>query len=129
MEQAWADPTDPVFLLVPRTFKEHAVTFYDRIGQPAVTFKTFWDIYVQIVAAFKHLPEDGLTETLQNIQTETEEIELLSGLRDLPHGDSNMQSILSFVLTQNTAIVPEVGTHNAARAAYCNCSKCINLVG
>jgi len=89
MEKEWADPADPVFLLVPRAFKVHADKFYEQIGQPSLTSNNFWDVYTQILALFRFLPDDdpNLSEALKH-GDEVVEIELLSGLRDLPHGDN-----------------------------------------
>ena len=88
MEREWADPEDPVFLLVPREFEAHAIAIYDRIGNPAITSANFWDIYTQVLAAFHYLPQDPrLDARLQDVSDTPNQIELLPGLSDLPHGD------------------------------------------
>lgn len=44
-ETEWAPANDPVFQLVPPAFEQLISTAYQSIGQPVVTFYTFWDVY------------------------------------------------------------------------------------
>jgi hypothetical protein len=91
MEKEWADPDDSVFFLVPQAFEAHAIEIYDRIGNPAITSANFWDIYTQVLAMFRFLPRDPQLEaSLQEAQDIPDQVELLTDLRDLPHGDSTL---------------------------------------
>ena len=86
MEKECADPLDPVFRLVPPVFEEYAITIYDQIGHPEVTSDNFWDVYTDVLTAFRSLPDDPeLAKTLQCVEDDAEdEIPLLPVLRPLP---------------------------------------------
>lgn len=44
-ECQWAPRTDPVFELVPVECEEHISSVYAKLGNPAVNFYSFWDVY------------------------------------------------------------------------------------
>ncbi|KAF8232648.1 hypothetical protein L208DRAFT_1271005, partial [Tricholoma matsutake] len=90
MEQEWAPPSDPVFQLVPVTFAEQATMLYHALGQPAVSCITFWTVYQELLAAFLRLPADPqLAEALLMADEGVEvEVPVLTGLRELQHGDN-----------------------------------------
>ena len=89
MEIEWADPSDPKFLLAPPSFEAHAFAIYDQMGQPGITSTNFWEVYVEMLALFKALPDDpDLAKSLQELDDGAEEMALLPGLQDLPDHDN-----------------------------------------
>jgi hypothetical protein len=90
MEQKWAPHDLPVFQLVPPPFEKHVNLLYISFGKPAVCFRTFWDVYNQLLTAFRALPQTvPLAEALENADDGAEEeVPLISGLRDLRYGDA-----------------------------------------
>ena len=90
MEQEWAPPDDPVHRLVPPTFAEQAMASYNALGAPAVSSLTFWDVYINLLAAFHALPPDPrIAEALLMAnEGEEEDMELLPGMRELRNGDN-----------------------------------------
>ena len=90
MEQEWAPPDDPVFRLVPATFEQQAATLYQTIGQPDVSSATFWTVYQELLTAFRMLPANPqLAEALLGAdEGADEEVPVLTGLRELRHGDN-----------------------------------------
>lgn len=93
MEQRWAPRDLPVFELVPRSFNEQANVLYMNIGSPAVSSSTFWDVYKQLLSAFRALPASPLLDEAVSAAAacvEEEEVPLLPGLRDLRHGDDGI---------------------------------------
>jgi hypothetical protein len=94
MDIEWANPSDPKFLLVPPAFEVHAVAIYDEMGQPAITSNNFWEVYLEMLALFRVLPDDpDLTESLRHLQDEdAKEMELLSNLQDLPDHDDRWRT-------------------------------------
>lgn len=49
----YAPPSHAVFELVPKAFEDRAVMYYNNIGQPAVSFANFWDIYRNVLGEFQ----------------------------------------------------------------------------
>jgi hypothetical protein len=94
MEREWAPPCDPVFLLVPEGFRGHVETIYVDLGCPAVTSDTVWQVYADVLAAFRVLPRDlALVQDLRAIEDKqdgVDGIDLIPGLRDLPFGDGEI---------------------------------------
>jgi hypothetical protein len=90
MEQKWAPCDLPVFQLVPPPFEKQVNALYTSFRKPAVCFRTFWDVYDQLLTAFRALPQTvSLAEALENAdQGAEEEVPLISGLRDLRYGDA-----------------------------------------
>lgn len=93
MEQRWASRDLPVFELVPHSFDEQANVLYMNIGSPAVSSLTFWDVYKQLLSAFRALPATLLLDEAVSAATacvEEEEVSLLPGLHDLRYGDDEI---------------------------------------
>lgn len=90
MEQEWAPPNDPVFRLVPATFEQQAAMLYHTIGQPVVSSATIWIVYQELLSAFRMLPANPqLGEALLSAdEGADEEVPVLTGLRELRHGDN-----------------------------------------
>lgn len=90
MEQKWAPRDLPVFQLVPPPFEKQVNVLYTSLGKPAVHFQTFWNVYDQLLTAFRALPQAvPLTEALGDTDQDVEEeVPLISGLRDLRYGDA-----------------------------------------
>ncbi|KAJ7460012.1 hypothetical protein B0H11DRAFT_2242239 [Mycena galericulata] len=61
MEEKWAPPTDPVFELTPPLFTAKIVEIYDSLDRPAVSSRTFWNIYISLLARINEV-EDDLTQ-------------------------------------------------------------------
>jgi hypothetical protein len=69
MEQLYAPPDHAVFTLVPPTFHERATEVYLSIGEPEVTVKSFWDIYLSLLEKLRGLAaDDQLTEVINTFQ-------------------------------------------------------------
>ena len=92
MEQQWAPRDLPVFQLVPPAFDEQANVLYTNIGCPVVSSSTFWDVYKQLLSAFRALPTIPLLDEAVSAAACVEDVEipLLSGLRDLRYGDDGI---------------------------------------
>ena len=82
MEQKWASCDLPVFQLVPLAFEEQVKILYTSLGKPAVCFQTFWDVYNQLLIAFRALPQaTPLIQALENADQDAEiDVPLISGL-------------------------------------------------
>lgn len=80
----------PIFDLVPPAFEKQISAFYSSLGCPAVSSANFWDIYIQLLDAFRALsPLAKITEALGKADLGTEEqVPLLSGLCDLRFNDN-----------------------------------------
>ena len=89
MEQKWVPHDLPVFQLVPPLFEKHVNMLYTSLGKPAVCFQTFWNVYSQLLTAFRALPQTvPLAEALENTDQDVEEeVPLIPGLQDLRYGD------------------------------------------
>ena len=59
MEQLYAPPDHPVFVLVPPAFHERATELYRSIGEPEVTVATFWDIYHSLLERLREHQENN----------------------------------------------------------------------
>jgi len=95
MEQRWAPRDLPVFQLVPQTFDEQANLLYDDLGHPAVSSSSFWDVYKQLLSAFRALPASSLLDEAVSLSAAAadvveEEVPLLPGLRDLRYGNDEI---------------------------------------
>ena len=93
MEQRWAPRDLPVFRLVPETFDEQANLLYDNLGRPAVSSSSFWDVYKQLLSAFRALPASPLLDEAvlaAAADVVEEEVPLLPGLRDLRYGNDGI---------------------------------------
>jgi hypothetical protein len=92
VEQRYAPPDHPVFQLVPPTFEERVIVRYNALDRPAVTINSFWNIYHQLLAAFRtQEPDPELDSILSVHDTSCEAIEadgvpLLPGQKDLRVG-------------------------------------------
>jgi hypothetical protein len=93
MEQLFAPPDHPVFQLVPPAFEEVAQAAYMQMGQPPVSDKTFWGVYMQLLNSLRNLlTHVDLAPILASHQEvtrdiETESIPLLLGLKELPNAN------------------------------------------
>lgn len=47
-EAKWAPPGDPVFQLAPPDFEPYVAQCFEDLGNPEVTFDTFWDVYCEL---------------------------------------------------------------------------------
>lgn len=47
-EEKWAPIDDPVFQLVPLSFKPYVTQCFENMGKPEVNFETFWDVYCRL---------------------------------------------------------------------------------
>lgn len=90
MEQEWAPPDDPVFRLVPLTFGEQAAALWVTIGEPEISSLNFWDVYLDLLEAFRALPTDPqLSEAvLMANEGEDNDMPIVPGLRELRYGDN-----------------------------------------
>ncbi|KAG6808192.1 hypothetical protein H0H92_005087, partial [Tricholoma furcatifolium] len=88
LEAQYAPPDDPVFLLAPQAFQEQAFALYNAMGSPGVSSVTFWDIYTQLLTAFRSADDtQALREALLTLnEGEEYETPLIAGLHDLRHG-------------------------------------------
>lgn len=68
MEQLYAPPDHPVFTLVPPTFHECVTELYLSIGEPEVTVRTFWDVYLNLLGKLREPLDDQLTDVLTTFQ-------------------------------------------------------------
>ena len=53
LEMQFAPPSHEVFQLTPSAFHDHASFFYNSLGQPQITYDSFWDIYCRILHLFQ----------------------------------------------------------------------------
>ena len=92
MEQWWAPHDLPIFQLVPQTFDEQANILYNNLGHPVVSSTSFWDIYKQLLSAFRALPAFPPLDEVVSAAAEVveEEVPLLPGLRDLCYGNDGI---------------------------------------
>jgi len=60
MEAKYAPHDDPGFQLVPPLFDQCANVLYNKIGQPAVSSATMWDVYRQLLHQFHACEDAGL---------------------------------------------------------------------
>jgi hypothetical protein len=115
MEQEWAPPNDPVFRLVPATFEQQAAMLYHTLGQPAVSSATFWTVYQELLSAFRTLPDNlQLAEALLSAdEGANEEVPVLTGLRELRHGDNVVgeHGYLYYGGLENPPVNDDDGTH------------------
>lgn len=90
MEQEWVPRSDPVFRLVPATFEQQAAMLYHTLGQPVVSSATFWTVYQKLLSAFHILPANPqlADDLLSADEGADEEVPVLTGLRELRHGDN-----------------------------------------
>ena len=44
-EAKWAPADDPIFQLAPPDFEPYVTQCFEDLGNPEVTFNTFWDVY------------------------------------------------------------------------------------
>ncbi|KAJ6486345.1 hypothetical protein DFH09DRAFT_948853 [Mycena vulgaris] len=88
MEENWAPPTDQVFELVPPAFHELASTLYLGLNSPPVTLTTFWEVYIELKAAFlMHAINDDLQAQMEAADASFEfEMELLADQAELRNG-------------------------------------------
>ena len=82
-----------IFELTPPIFHEHASTFYEEMGSPAITIDTFWHSYCQLLQCFFDVtnPDQPLASVLAGhfgtIDLVNEEnVALLPGMKELRHG-------------------------------------------
>ncbi|KAJ7075212.1 hypothetical protein B0H15DRAFT_792147, partial [Mycena belliarum] len=87
MEQKWAPPDDPVFLLTPPVFAAKIQQLYRNLGQPTVTSYNFWDIYVALLDHIV-LVEEELTLDIQNLDDAFEAPIDLIPCKELRHGEN-----------------------------------------
>lgn len=99
MEAQYAPPEHAVFELVPKAFDDWAGLYYTKLGQPAVSFATFWDIYKDILAEFESQDEtkvefSSMLHTQGSIErtVSTEVLDVLPGMRQYSLS-SNKQAI------------------------------------
>lgn len=93
MEQRWAPRDLPIFQLVPEPFNDQANVLYNNLGCPAVSSTSFWDVYKQLLYAFRALPASPLLDEAVSVaaaDVEEEEVPLLPGLRDLRYGNDGI---------------------------------------
>lgn len=93
LEMQFAPPGHEVFQLTPSAFHDHASFFYNSLGQPRITYDSFWDIYRRILHLFpanqgQREDSDDLMAAL-DLHFETmarvsnEEVLLLPGMAEL----------------------------------------------
>ena len=63
-EAKWAPPDDPVFQLVPLSFAPYVTQCFKDLGEPEVTFDTFWDVYCGLWDLLEMAVPDGVVTTL-----------------------------------------------------------------
>ncbi|EDR02202.1 uncharacterized protein LACBIDRAFT_332541 [Laccaria bicolor S238N-H82] len=96
LEAEFAPPDHPVFQLTPPLFNQRASPFYSSIGSPMITFRTFWDMYRQLLHCFRQDLETDHDEAMASLissqrahtqEVEEDSIPLMEGLRELRQGD------------------------------------------
>jgi hypothetical protein len=84
MEQLYAPPDHPVFILVPPTFHERVTELYRSIGEPEVTVVTFWDIYRNLLGRLREPEDDQFTDVFKtfqaNVDNSAEDMPLLPNM-------------------------------------------------
>lgn len=113
MEAKYAPSEHAVFELVPKAFEDRAELFYSNIGQPAVSFATFWDIYKDILAEFEHHDE-----------TEVEFSSMLRTQGSIEHAVSEevldvLPGMRQYSLTANKEAIADPETADGAVMEYC----------
>ena len=61
---AYANPSNPVFKLVPDTFGRLCQTFYEAAGSPTITRSNVWEVYLNVLNQFDQLDEAQYTADL-----------------------------------------------------------------
>ena len=92
MEEKWAPHDLPIFDLVPPAFENQITMFYEALGCPAVSSKSFWDVYSALLSAFHNLGENlQISESLKMADSGDEDhVPLLEGLKELRYGDGGV---------------------------------------
>lgn len=91
-EEKWTPNDDPIFQLVPPAFQVIVSECYDDLGQPVVTFDTFWEIYCDL----RDKVEEAVSE------------DVAVGLSQIVHSDSTVEG--PFALAHLKA--PKIDTRN-----------------
>ncbi|KAG2748533.1 hypothetical protein P692DRAFT_20874841 [Suillus brevipes Sb2] len=84
VRSAYIKPSHPVFDLVPQAFGEYIAQLYDRLGRPAVTRQSAWDIYLQLLDLLQHADELPPQIELLDSSEDEEVVPLLDNYEDLP---------------------------------------------
>lgn len=92
MEQEWAPPAHPVFLLVPEEFERHARNLYMLEGCPPVSHQTFLAVFHLLRDAFQPYEVDYplasyISAHEQDHDREHEGVAILPGLKNLRLGE------------------------------------------
>lgn len=93
VQNDYAPPDHPVFLLVPPELDARAEFLYRKLGCPPVDSGTFWDVYQKLLGSF-HLEDEEsiLTPILTTHRKNSkameleEEMELIGNLAELRNG-------------------------------------------
>ncbi|KAG6846489.1 hypothetical protein H0H93_013661 [Arthromyces matolae] len=92
----YAPQDHPVFQLVPPTFAEYAVQFYEAMNAPPVSRHNIWEVYLILLDKFHELeeiPEAYHADWYRVAMTdEPEPLQLLEGLCELANGEDGMDS-------------------------------------
>ncbi|KAK7041228.1 hypothetical protein R3P38DRAFT_2512612 [Favolaschia claudopus] len=83
IEQQWAPPDDPVFVLTPPVFTQKVEAVYEALDRPEVTHRTFWNVYCAILDRIVQVDEDL---TMGWDEAQEAPIELIPGQEELRQG-------------------------------------------
>jgi len=90
LEAEYAPPDHEVFQLTPPAFHERAVHFYEALGQPLVSYNTFWGVYRQLLHSFQGIIDlDPVISAVPGTVTRinNEQLPLLPEMKELRGGD------------------------------------------
>ena len=97
LQQRWAPPAHEVFKLVPNEFVDHVQLLYLNLGEPQVSFDSFWNIYYHLIQLLHDQLQDlAFQDVLDwhsgaSSQHDQEEIPLIPRLQDLHLGSHNTE--------------------------------------
>lgn len=92
VEVQWAPTDDPVFLRAPAAFQDQAQVLYATFGSPPVSSNNFWQVYIDLLNAFRHVNRNPELDNLLSLPIDLgiDNVPLMAGLQDLPHGDQDL---------------------------------------
>lgn len=97
LEQRWAPPAHDVFKLVPDEFVDRIQPLYLNLGEPQVSFDSFWNIFCHLIQLLRDEPQDLAFQDILDrhssvSQHELEEVPLMSGLQDFHLGGHDAET-------------------------------------
>lgn len=89
LEQEYAPPSHEVFQLTPSAFHQAATAVYNELGQPEVTYDSFWTVYQRLLAGIEAVAAgklmvvmDAHAQTVQRMNSDDNEINQMDLLPD-----------------------------------------------